>query len=310
MEDEKLAIEIATHRAIALAVLLNEAKIYYTSDYFEKKSEEYRWLVMQENVQEMGKLTGKAFVDTSCYKVLKSEINENGEALVLINYTPSMSQDTNFFVYGEFYRQDFEVSNTRAQESIRSIKLDTKWKQKTLQDTLTSSFQMTNFNGSVSSLMTYNKMEIQVPGYFYQYESTLKEGFVLKDFNTSVNLIKGLWISQIDSFFQSLLKLSKNYSVKIGTVHDDYKVNRDDGISETSTENLARTVCANLLSFEFGGFSISDNCLFPRIFLHNERTPFQVNCNSINQPIDTVKVDVKKVCWLKRVFRKKVVSDE
>lgn len=311
MEDDNFAEEVAIRRALTLAVIQNEVKIYYASDYFEKKSEEYRWFVMKEDVQELGKIKASAHVDSTNYEIVKTEINKNGETIVLLKFMPGVSQDTNFFVTAEYYRQDFEVSNTRAHESIRSIKLTTDWIVSKNTDTLTTFFHMTNFNGSISTEIKHDTTSIVPPGYYYRYAGTLKEGFDIVDYNTSVSMLKGLWIAYIDSFMQSIMKLSKNYSSKMETVGDDYKVNRNDGISETSTESLARSVCINTLTFTYGGMDVHKNFLYPRIFLESKRLYY--SGNGPEEIIDTTEIETpKKKCWLGRLFtcKKKKKQDE
>jgi hypothetical protein len=91
------------------------------------------------------------------------------------------------------------------------------------------------------------------------------------------------------------------------TVYDDYKVNRDDGITEYSTESLARSVCKNVLSFEYGGMGIHKNHLYPRVFLKNEREFFV--SSTASPQTDTANTEkVEKKCWLKRLFSKKEKS--
>jgi hypothetical protein len=307
MTDKILAKDVALNRAIAMAVMFEESQVYYASDYFEKRSEEYRWLTMKEDVEELGKVHAAAWIDDKSYQIISTDENTNGETVILIKYTPSSHQDTNFIVSAEYYRQDFEVSNTRAMESIRSIKLSTSWKKSASTDTLKTFFHMTNWNNSVSSEITYNGISIAPPGYSYEYAPSIPDNFDLKIYNTSTSLKKGLWIAYIDSYMQSVMKISKNFNSKMQTVYDDYKVNRDDGITEYSTESLARSVCKNVLSFEYGGMGIHKNHLYPRVFLKNEREFFV--SSTASPQTDTANTEkVEKKCWLKRLFSKKEKS--
>jgi len=307
MEDKNLAKEVAIHRAITMAVLLNESTVYYASDYFEKKSEEYRWFVMTEDVQELGKIQASAWVDKSTYEIISSEENTNGETVVLLKYIPTVKQDANFFVTAEYYRQDFEVSNTRAMESVRSIKLSVSWFEGNTKDTIKSFFHMTNWNNSISTEISYKNKDITPPGYSYEYASSIPDTFEIKLYNTSVSLKKGLWIAYIDSYIQSVLRISKNYSSKMGTVYDDYKVNRNDGITEYSIESLSRSSCKNVLNFEYGGMGINKNQLYPRVFMKNER-PSYITYKKL-EAIEKEAEKAKK-CWFKRIFSKKSKNNE
>lgn len=303
MTDSVLARDVAINRALTMAVMFNESRIYYTSDYFEKRTEEYRWYVINENVEEMGRINAVAWVDEKSFTILESEKNRNGETMVLIRYTPAEKKDSNFFVIGEYYRQDFEISNTRALESVRSIKLTSKWKKTDAVDTIISFFHMTNWNNSISTDISYCDQEISPPGYSYEYASSIPDSFGIKTYNTSVNLKKGLWIAYIDSYMQSIMKISKNLNSKMETVFDDYKVNRDDGITEYSIEKLARSVCKNTLSFEYGGLGINKNSLFPRIYLKNNRDYYY--SYGTPPPDGSVEIKTKKPCFCKRTFCKK-----
>lgn len=306
MTDKTLAKDVAINRAISMAVMFEESQIYYASDYFEKNSEEYRWFVSKQDVEELGKITASAWIDDKSYQVLSTDENTNGETVVLIKYTPSSGQESNFTVTAEYYRKDFEVSNTRALESVRSIKLLSCWKKSATADTLKSDFSLTNWNNSITTEISYNGKEITPPGFSYEYAPSIPDSFDLKQYNTSVSLKKGLWNAYIDSYFQSIMKISKNYSSKMETVSDDYKVNRDDGISEYSTESLARSVCKNVLSFEFAGMGINKNHLYPRVYQKNERTFYSTANGSEPAKADSTSVEtVKKKCWLKRLFSKK-----
>ncbi len=299
MADKDLAKDVALNRALCMAVMFDKSQVYYASDYFEKKSEEYRWFVSKEDVEELGKINATAWIDDKSFQIINTDINTNGETVILIKYTPSTKQDTNFLVTAEYYRKDFEVSNTRAMESVRSIKLSSTWKKPATIDTLKTYFHLTNWNNSITTEISYAGKEITPPGFSYEYASSIPDSFDLRRYNTSVSLKKGLWNAYIDSYFQSIMKISKNYNSKMETVYDDYKVNRDDGISEYSTESLARSVCKNVLSFELGGIGINKNLLYPRVFLKNEREYYKPDIGPA--AIDTTAINpAKKKCWLKR----------
>lgn len=301
MTDKELSKEIALHRAITMAVMLNESHVFYASDYFEKKSEEYRWYILKENIEELGKVNAYAWVDEKSYQIVQTHENTNGETMVLIKYFPTISKDTNFIVNGEYYNQVFEVSNTRALESIRSVKLNTSWKKNTDTDSLNTFFLMTNWNNSTSAEIKFGEIEIKPPGYSYQYESSIPDTFAIQTYNTSVKLQKGLWVAYIDSYMQSIMRISKNYSSKMGTVYDDFKVNRNDGISEYSTESLARSSCSNIMGFEYGGMGINKNCLYPRIYMKGNRSFYSTYAQKIAQEKQKEKEKKKKKC----IFRKR-----
>lgn len=310
MIDNELAKKIAINRAITMSVLFSACEVNYVSDYFEKQSEEYKWYTVKENVQEFGKLSASAYVDKNSYSVIYSEVNENYETIVLIKLNIVKSDKPNFFVNAEYYCQNFEVNNLRDYESIKNIKLYSDWLLPNNKDSLKTSFFLTNIDSDINCYITYDNIEIKSPGYSYQYYSNLSENFDLKDFNASSNLVKGLWIAYIDSFIQNALKISKNTSSKFKTVSDDYKVNRNDGISEAHLEKLSRISVKNNLSFEYGGFGIYNNFLYPRLYLKSERKIYIDNNISVevqnnNPEKESVKEGKKKECWFKRMFLNK-----
>ncbi|MDD2634412.1 MAG: hypothetical protein PHW82_02820 [Bacteroidales bacterium] len=305
MTDTILAKKIAEHRAITMAIIFNNAKVFYASDYFEKKNEEYRWFIMKENIEELGKIEASGWVGKSNYEIIESYTNKNGEAIIMIKYNPQNSKKPNFFVSGEYYRQDFELSNTRAHESIRNIQIKTQWKQKERKDTLKTFFQMSNYNNDITTEILYDNNKISTPGYFYHYEPNIPNTFNIINYNTSVKLLKGLWVAYIDSFMQSILKISKNYSSTMETVQDGYKVNRNDGITETTQESLARSVCKNTLSFVYGGMGINNNSLLPRIYLLGERAPYTSFKQIEQEKTDSIEHTKTKQCWFKRLFTRK-----
>jgi hypothetical protein len=305
MSDKELAKEIALHRAIAMAVMLYESDIYYASDYFEKKSEEYRWFILKENVEELGKVKAYARVDEENYKILEVSENTNGETLVLIKYRPSNETDYNFTVNAEYYNQVFEVSNTRALEFVRSAKLTTSWKKEGETDSLKTYFHMTNFNNSISSEVKYGSIEIKSPGYSYLYKSSIPDSLVISNYTAAVNLQKGLWIAYYDSYLQSIMRISKNYSSKMGTVFDDYKVNRNDGITEYSTESLARSSCRNKIGFEYAGMGIHYNNLYPRIYIDGERKSYTTFRQTEIQDSIRIQEEKRNKCFFRRIFCKK-----
>lgn len=304
MSDKEMAKEIALHRAIAMAIILNESEIYYASDYFEKKSEEYRWFILRENVEELGKVKSCARVEEDNYKVLEISENTNGETLVLIKYRPSSDTNYNFTVNAEYYNQVFEVSNTRALEFVRSVKLTTAWKKEGDSDSLKTFFHMTNFNNSISSEIRFGNTEINSPGFSYLYQASIPDSLDIRNYTAAVTLQKGLWIAYFDSYLQSIMRLSKNYSSKMGTVFDDYKVNRDDGITEYSTESLARSACRNKLSFEYAGMGIHSNTLYPRIFIDGERKSYTTFKQIEIQENLKIQEEKRNKCFFRRLFCK------
>jgi hypothetical protein len=90
-----------------------------------------------------------------------------------------------------------------------------------------------------------------------------------------------------------------------------YRVNRNDGITETTQESLARSVCKNTLSFVYGGMGINKNALFPRIYLYGERSPYTSFKQIEQQKADSIaQVEAEnKKCWLKKLFGKKKEKD-
>lgn len=304
MVDKEMAKKIALHRAIAMAIMLNDSEVYYASDYFEKKSEEYRWFILKENVEELGKVIAFANVTEDNYKIIEVSENTNGETIVLIKYRPSDDTNYNFTVNAEYYNQVFEVSNTRALEYVRSVKLITSWKEEG-SDSLNTYFHMTNFNNSISSDIKYGNTEIKSPGYSYLYKASIPDSLDIRNYTAAVNLQKGLWIAYFDSYLQSIMRISKNYSSKMGTVFDDYKVNRNDGISEYSTESLARSACRNKLSFEYAGIGIHNNTLYPRIFIEGERKNYTTFKQIEIQDSLKVQEEKRNKCFFRRIFCKK-----
>lgn len=305
MSDKEMAKEIALHRALAMAIMLNDSEIFYASDYFEKKSEEYRWFILKENVEELGKIKSQAKVTEENYSILQTYENTNGETIVLIKYIPSNDTNYNFTVNAEYYNQVFEVSNTRALEFVRSVKLSTSWKSELNSDSLQSYFHMTNFNNSISTEIRFGSNEIQSPGYSYLYQPSIPDSLDIRKYSAAVSLQKGLWIAYFDSFLQSAMRISKNYSSKMGTVYDDYKVNRNDGITEYSTESLARSSCRNKLSIEYAGMGIHKNTLYPRIFISGERQNYTTFKQIEIQDSIRLQEEKKNKCIFRRIFCKK-----
>lgn len=308
MKDTALAEKIAINRALCLAVIAGEADVLLTSDLFEKKSEEYRWTIMKDVVEELAKISAKAYVDESLYSIINKHTNANGETLVLLKLNYTKSKTPNFFVAAEYYRKEFEVSNTRAMESVKNIILKSSWKTEKMKDSLKSIYDLTIWNSDITAQIFFDGTEINTPGYSYEYKPSIPDGFDIKMYTANSSAKKGLWMAYTESLMNSFVLLAKNYESKFKTVKDDYKVSRNDGIYEVSNESLSRSVTRNSLKFEYGGFGIYNNRLFSRTYLKDYRQTY-VSYNIKQQMTeDSIKNSVKKKCFLKRIFSKKICS--
>lgn len=270
MSDSILAKDIAITRALIFAVLSNSSEISYTSDYFEKKTEEYRWHILKENIQEFANIKAQTYVDTSNYKILQSFFNTNGEMLVLIKFIPNNIKEANFFVNLEYYKQNYELSNTRSFENISNIKISSNQiiTANNKKDSITSFFHFLNWNNSISIQSINNSIEIKIPNYFYTYKNN-DSILNISDYISSSILHKGIYAAYIDSFVQGLIILSKNYKSKFTTISDNYNTNKDN-TTDNSKETLSRHVSKNSLSFSYSGFSIFNNYLHSRLKIKND----------------------------------------
>ena len=302
-DDMDFALEVAIQRALCFAVLKHETTIHFVADHFETRSEEYRWYILKEKIQEMSRFNASAFIDENSYEVVATEKNENNELFVLLMYKPNKMLKKNYYVKGEYFRQDFEMSNTRSLETIRSLKIETEW-QRDKKDTLRTKFLMTNLNGSITSDIFYDTLELKPPGYFYRYFNTCTGSFNLTDFNYGTPLGKGVWVAFQESFIQSCIRISRNYSSKMGTVNDDFDVNRNDEITETTRQRLYRTSCINTLYFCIHRVCVNENHLYPLVSMNDKRSvykkPPEINTETQNKD-DSPK---KRFQWFKNIFRK------
>lgn len=305
MNNPELAEEIAIHRALTLAVLMDEMTIFYVSDYFETRTEEHRWYIVTQKNQEMSKINAASYIDSTRYEIIHSEKNTNDEHLVLIKYFPLPSKDTNFYVTGKFFRQDFEVSNTRAMESIKTFNLETEWHSETKKEPIKTKFRLTDVNNSVSTQIFFNNTEIKPPGYSYRYFETKNLEFNIANYQYGSNLNNGLWIAYLESFVQSVNRLSRNYSSRLGTVFDDYDVTTDDDLMDKNQKSLNRQACINVLGFDLKLLHIHNHMLFPRLNLKNQRTFY--NKAKMLKDLSTEKGtdETQKSCWFLNLFKRK-----
>ncbi|MDD2199053.1 MAG: hypothetical protein PHF99_01470 [Bacteroidales bacterium] len=262
MEDS-VGFNLATLRALQLAVIINATEISYTSDYFGEGEEVNRDYILREIRQELARFESEAFIKK--YTEVYTYRNKNGEAIVLlaIEVDNSGEDGESYRVFGEYFRQDFERSNTRALESVRSISLNSELildvnKTKT-------NYRATNVNGTIVPETRVNDSLIQPMGYFYQYYNTLSQGFDISKYEASSDLQKGLWYAYLESIMLGMIKISKNYSVKMGTVKDNYFV--DDTGKDTDKTKFYRQVSKNTLNFCLHNLGIFNNQLYASVEL-------------------------------------------
>ncbi len=280
-EDLELAYEIALLRALSMAVMLQEMTISFVSDYFETRTEEHRWTIITEMTQELGYFKSEAYVDSTMFTVLESDTNTNGEIFILLKYLPKQTEKVNFFVNGEYFRQNCESSQTRSLETMRYLKKDVIWEPNDY-DTILVNFTITNQNGNIASKTIYNSIELVPPGFFYRYKDLPKEGFDLLKFNYGTSLTKGAWIAFSEAFIQSAVRISRNYSSRVGTVHDDYDLSGQDALLETIQRSLFRQSYINKLNYSLHGISVHNNLLYPNIRLERGRPPYY--CKPLEKP--------------------------
>lgn len=303
MTDTDLAKEIAINRAITFAILINESKIFYVSDYYEERSEEYRWFILQEKIEELGKMQSFGYVDDDNFEVIKTEINSNGETCVLLKYFPKLNNKTpNFFINVDYYNQIFEISNTRALEKIRSVRIETSWKPKNKPDSVKSSYHFTNWNNSISNEVIFDGKTIVTPSYYFLYKSSLEDSLCFQSFQSYSALNKGLWLAYVDSYMQSVMLITKNFASKFGTVSDAFNEDRNDIEISGKTESLSRNSSLNILNFELGGMEVFNNNLYLRLYLKNNRTPYLTS--AIAKSNEETMSKSEKKCFLIRLFKK------
>lgn len=305
MSDSVLAKNLALNRALSIAAITKQSKISYVSDFYEAKSEEYRWYFTKESFEEYGKIKASAYINDN-YEIIKTETNSNGEIILLLKLFPSqdINLEHNYFIDLEYYNQVFELNNTRSLEYFRNIKLNTLWIKNENKDSLKTYYEISNFNDYINIEEIYDTLEIEAPRFHYTYKSSLENNIDFKDFGSYSSLSKGLWQAYLDSYTQSILLITKNYSSKLGSIQDDFKENRNDsGNNDLKTESLARNTFMNTLSFELGGIEIFNNNLYNRLYLENKRIAYK-NETFFKDKTSSQKDKNKKECFLKKWFKK------
>jgi hypothetical protein len=297
------ALDVAIHRALVNAVMMNQMTIFFVSDHFESRTEEHRWYIIQEKIQEMSRFNSYAYVDEDSFELIKADTNKNNEVFVLLKYMPSPVKDTNFVVMGEYFRQDFEVSNTRAMETIRSLHLHSEWQKSEDSEPFRTKFILNILDNQYSTEILYDTLEINPPGYSYEYFDNCKENFNIANFTYGSSMKKGAWIAYIESFIQSCMRLSRNYSSQVGNLHDDYDVNKNDEISGTNRSNLVRQSCINSLGFRISRICTHESSLFTAMNLVNQKIVYIPPATS-DSSIETQE-NKGRSCRLLNLFRKK-----
>ncbi len=297
------AIDVAVQRALITAVMMHELTIFFVADHFETRTEEHRWYIIQEKIQEMSRFNAYAYLDENSYEIIRVDTNRNDEVFVLLKYMPQPLRDTNFVVFGEYFRQDFEVSNTRAMESIRSLHLHSEWQKDDDSDPLRTKFILTILNNQYTTEILHDSLEINPPGYSYEYFDNCATNFSLVDFTYGCAMIKGAWIAYIESFVQSCMRLSRNYSSRVGNLRDDYDVNRDEEFSETSRSAMLRQSCINTLGFRVKRICSHQSTLFAAMNIENQKTYYIAP--QVSQSSDNKQVKQGRSCRILNIFRKK-----
>lgn len=264
MEDS-VGFNLATLRALQLAVIINETEISYTGDYYGEGEEVNRDYILREIRQDLARFESEGFIKN--YNEIYSWINKNGETIVLlaVEVDNSGKHDEYYRVFGEYFRQDFERSNTRALESVRSISLNSELMLGV--NRTKTNYRATNVNGTIVPETRINDSLIQPVGYFYQYYNTLSQGFDISKYEASSDLQKGLWYAYLESIMLGMIKISKNYSAKMGTVKDNYMV--DDTGEDTDKAKFHRQVSKNSLNFCLHNLGVFDNQLYTSLELSN-----------------------------------------
>lgn len=302
--DFDLAYEIAVLRALSFAVMLQELTISFVADYFETKTEEHRWTIITEMTQELGYFRSEAYVDSTMFTVLESDTNTNGEIFVLLKYLPKAHGEVNFFVSGEYFRQNCESSQTRSLETMRYLEKEVLWKPNE-KDSIRTHFTMTNLNGNITSKTLYDSIELVPPGFFYRYRDLPAEGFNLLKFTYGTSLMKGSWIAYSEAFIQSAVRISRNYNSKVGTVQDDYDLSGQDALLETVQRSLFRQSYINKLNYSLNGISVNNNLLYPNVSLERGRLPYYYK--PPEEPVlpEAEQTSKKqKSCWFLNLFKR------
>ncbi|HOY39472.1 MAG: hypothetical protein KBB11_04605 [Bacteroidales bacterium] len=255
MEDTALALNIATWRALGIASLLQHSHVMYTSDYFETTSEESRTLVMKETVQELAKIESAIAVFQGCYEIVEHEMNDNGEMIVLIRYYRN-SSPPNTTVCSEFFRQDFEVSNTLHLEKIRSYSLSVEKTDSS--GNIHTVFKAFNLNNSRSYEISYDTIRVIPKGYYYGYYSSMYDSLDISAFTSLASLEKGLWNAFYESFLTSVIRKNKNYRSQFEVVDDSYYTAIDNA-PDKANGSLSRQVAKNDISLNLGLMLVDNN---------------------------------------------------
>jgi hypothetical protein len=297
--ENSVAYELAVNRALQMAVLLNNVCVSNTSDYFESGSEEHRAYIVTETYQELARFDASSAIKS--FRVVEEEVNENGETLVLVavNFIDDPSEAEQMNVCAEYFRQDFEISNTRAHESIRSISMSSVIKESINPTTL--AYKATNVNGTIVCETIINDSVLPQPGYFYHYYNTLPEDFNITAFQANADLEKGLWYAYLESVMMGMIKISKNRDSKLGTVDDDYLIEYNDEGSDTKQEALSRQVSKNSLFFILQHLGVINNQLYASIRLPSDPAFFIADFVTIDEnEVVTPKIHV--VSGVKKKF--------
>jgi hypothetical protein len=286
--DETVGLNLATQRALQLAVIINETEISYTGDYYGEGEEVNRDYILREISQELARFEAEGFI--TGFKEIYSTINNNGEAIVLlaVKFGNSGKDDEYIRVFAEYFRQDFERSNTRSLESIRSISLNSELLKTASNNKDKTNYRATNVNGTIVPETRINDSLIKPVGYFYQYYNTLNQSFDISKYEANSELQKGLWYAYLESLMIGMIKISKNYSVKMGTVKDNYLVDEAGQMDEIGKSKFHRQVSKNTLNFYLRNLGVFDNHLYLSIFLADhprKSVKSRANDKSINDSL-------------------------
>jgi hypothetical protein len=300
-ENKEIAKEIALRRAIECAILMQNAKIDYVADYFKLKTEEHRWFIMQETIEELSKISASAYIDDNSYSVIDSFVNTNGEYFVLIRYFPVTNKNHNFKVYAEYFRKEFEVSNTRAMESIQSLSIESNWKKNDNDSASNNKYILTNINNNLNIKSLYEKQEIKSPGYFYRYKNICKDTFRINDFGLSSNMQKGFWVSYIASFFRTGNQIAINKNSKMANISDASNETTNDNLIKNEQKALTRQISSNNISYYLKYICINDNELYP-LFMYLGNTKIDLYEDE-NIKLDDINNKSPNIIWYKRLFK-------
>lgn len=302
MSDTVLAANIAVHRAVCVAALLHSSKVMYASDYFETKSEEHRTFILTETYQELAKIEARmSSKEVNNYKVLKQERNQNDETIVLIVWYPDSDKEESM-VYAEYFRQDFELSNTRSLESIRSLMLG--YRRSVESDRIFSKFKAIHINNDISFEIEFDSIEIRPPGYFYDYRGVSYESLNLNAFNSSTKLEKGLWNAFVEALLNSMIRKTKNFKSQMELVNDIYSTAQDN-TPDNATGSLARQVSRNNMQFRIGSICIDDRNMMHLSLLYPYESKKVTFAQGMAQDsVELYKPEKKKNIFY-RLFRKR-----